>query len=421
MNYLLYVEHAAENLQFYIWFKDYEQRFEALSASQKDLSPEWTEALAEAAASAAHAKSFAEQNLPLEAAGVLKGTELDNVPKAIADQIMKQNPFTTPSVTASDASTYDEEIDFSYSTRSSVWSGPRTGSNAGSHRSMGTRKGAASAYEGADQEWQPCSYCPQIIRLTLTNTFTVTMQPFREEISRIMVSYIADGSPRELNISSRDRATVLHALEHTTHPSAFRSLLTTCEFALRRQAHPNFIRWTICNANKPRVIFVSALAYGAIFFGLVSVILLTLSTIGRAWRVVPAVGLILGIASIIGAWKGMCIVLLVFHHRHLRPWESLVSDEGGSNFGFSSELSCELKKEAFGSLQPAQIYEDEPWVAKYEKRNILSKIFDREVWVQEPALREIQDTLFFQSVVCSLVFTAFTVGAFVAIPSPNLF
>jgi hypothetical protein len=41
MDYLVYVEHNAENLQFYLWFKDYVARFEALSPSEKALSPEW--------------------------------------------------------------------------------------------------------------------------------------------------------------------------------------------------------------------------------------------------------------------------------------------------------------------------------------------------------------------------------------------
>ena len=42
MDYLVYVEHNAENLQFYLWYKDYVKRFEALSDSEKALSPEWT-------------------------------------------------------------------------------------------------------------------------------------------------------------------------------------------------------------------------------------------------------------------------------------------------------------------------------------------------------------------------------------------
>lgn len=42
MNYLKYVEYNAENLQFYLWYRDYCKRFSELPALQKVLAPEWT-------------------------------------------------------------------------------------------------------------------------------------------------------------------------------------------------------------------------------------------------------------------------------------------------------------------------------------------------------------------------------------------
>lgn len=42
MNYLVYVERAAENLQFYLWYKDYVRRFSAMPEDQQRLSPLWT-------------------------------------------------------------------------------------------------------------------------------------------------------------------------------------------------------------------------------------------------------------------------------------------------------------------------------------------------------------------------------------------
>jgi len=41
MDYLVYVEMNAENLQFYLWYKDYVKRFEALPEKEKVLSPPW--------------------------------------------------------------------------------------------------------------------------------------------------------------------------------------------------------------------------------------------------------------------------------------------------------------------------------------------------------------------------------------------
>ena len=47
LDYLVYITHDAENLQFYLWLRDYTKRFNALPKSERALSPEWT--VAEAA------------------------------------------------------------------------------------------------------------------------------------------------------------------------------------------------------------------------------------------------------------------------------------------------------------------------------------------------------------------------------------
>lgn len=41
MDYLVYVEYNAENLQFFLWYKDYVRRFNALPETEKVLSKEW--------------------------------------------------------------------------------------------------------------------------------------------------------------------------------------------------------------------------------------------------------------------------------------------------------------------------------------------------------------------------------------------
>ena len=96
------------------------------------------------------------------------------------------------------------------------------------------------------------------------------------------------------------------------------------------------------------------------------------------------------------------------HHRHLRPWELFAEDD--------NESSMDMGKGSFDSFGSANSYENEPWVAKYEKRNILRKVLDREVWIQEPALRQIQDTIFLQAIGGALIVTAISVGIFCAVP-----
>ncbi|KIX99106.1 uncharacterized protein Z520_05567 [Fonsecaea multimorphosa CBS 102226] len=384
MDFLRYIEYDAENLQFYLWYHDYCKRFDELPDSEKKLAPEWTadQALAEKA----HAeKDKLPRKVATAAAAVLKGTDFDPHAKPSALEA-PPNPFNTPPRTPSASATDAGSLVPSTVGYSEDATTLRTGSTEHGKR-------AEAAFEEAGT-LQP-----------------FTIQPFREEISRIIAIYIADGGSRLLNLSAKEKAGLLKALSATTHPSAFRDVIATVEWTLRHQAHPNFIRWTICNGNKPRQAFARFLGVAGIVGGIVYGIVITLSSANRGWRALAFLGLFIGIATLFAAWKGMCVVLHGMHHRHLRPWEL---------FGDEDEASSE-KKTSFDSLGSSNSYEDEPWVAKYEKRNLIRKIFDREVWIQEPALRQIQDTIFVQALITAFVIGAITTAIFLAVPRGNFY
>lgn len=233
-------------------------------------------------------------------------------------------------------------------------------------------------------------------------------------MTRIISIYIAENSPRELNLSAKERQAVLRALQHTTHPSAFREVVRTVEYSLRRQAHPNFIRWSIRNGNRPRVLFARGLGVAGILFGFIADLLIALSSAGRAWRLLPIIGWILGISTLIAAWKGMCVVLHGLHHRHLRPWELFTDDAENA-----VDEKCS-SQEDLGRISRISV-EDEPWVLRYKERNLVRKIFDREIWIQEPALRQIQDTIFIQAMLGAVITSVIIVGIFCAMPHGSLF
>ena len=136
----------------------------------------------------------------------------------------------------------------------------------------------------------------------------VTVQPFREEVTRIIATYVSEDGSRQLNLASKERDTLLRALAYTTHPSAFGNVVHTVEWSLRHQAHPNFIRWSICNGNQPRVTFARGLGVGGIVVGIITALLITLSRANRGWRALSALGFMIGIATLIAAGKGMCVV-----------------------------------------------------------------------------------------------------------------
>ncbi|KAF2418899.1 hypothetical protein EJ08DRAFT_599184 [Tothia fuscella] len=384
MNFLKYVEFSAENLQFYLWFKGYVKRFEDLPESESRLSPEWTQRH-EDAENAAYRSYLNQKPLTVEAAGILKAqnlaaSETDSPPTE------KQNPFND-----------SREFSSAHLPHESFGADTDTTRPISAFHSVksGSTRVAELAFEDAG-----CN-------------FPVTIQPFREEISRIITLYVSDGASRQLNLSSRERTALLKALEATTHPSAFRNVVKTVEWSLRRQAHPNFIRWSIGNGNRPRVIFARGLGIAGIISGILTALLTTLSTAGRGYRTLALIPFMIGIPTLIAAWKGMCVVLHGMHHRHLRPWELFEDDDPSGD--------TDLKKMSFDSLDSGTSYEDEPWVPKYEKRNIIRKVFDREVWVKEPALRQIQDIIFIQAVLAGLLLSGIIVGIFCAVPKGNFY
>lgn len=378
MDFLVYIEHDAENLQFFLWYRDYLKRWAELAASEQALAPVWTPEKAQQVRTEIMNEKSAKLNG--KAAQVLKGTDFDPKAKKNGDA---PNPFNTPPRTPSNEGGRD-----SVAPSTVGWSEDASTLGSGSTHHQ---KKTANAFEevGAHQPF--------------------TVQPYREEVSRIIAIYIADGSVRKLNLSDQERTALLKALSTTTHPSAFKDVAATVEGSLRHQAHPNFIRWTICNGNPPRQTFAQGLGIGGIVAGIIYGILITLSGASRGWRALAFLGFFIGIATLFAGWKGMCVVLHGMHHRHLRPWELFASDDGASS-------DYDLKKDSFDSLGSANSYEDEPWVAKYDRRNVVRKIFDREVWIQEPALRSIQDTIFIQALI-----TAFISGGILTGKPPYLF
>ena len=189
-------------------------------------------------------------------------------------------------------------------------------------------------------------------------------------------------------------------------------MISDIESVLRNQLHPNFIRWTICNGNPPRVWFARGLGVSLFLVGVLVELLLTLSKAGRGYRALGAIAIVIGVATLIAGAKGMCVVLHGMHHRHLRPWELFDGAEDGKDL---SDVSYH-RWDSIDSIQSSNSYEDAPWIAKYEKRNIIRKVFDREIWIQEPDLRQIQDMIFIQSVLSAFAVALLITAIFVAVP-----
>ncbi|MCJ1338959.1 hypothetical protein MMC09_004248 [Bachmanniomyces sp. S44760] len=384
MDYLVYVARDAENLQFYLWLQDYTARFAAAPRSETCLSPA----------------------LPTDPTG----QDFSNPYKA------RFSEKTLESFGIEQITTHFEAINSIETLRADSISLAST--QVASLKSLRSMK--SPTVEGINQAglvWEPFS-----------------IQPFRPEINRIIAHYILPSSPRELNLSYKDRSTLLHALQHTTHPSAFTPLLTTIDCHLRNVAHPNFIRWSICNSNKPRVWFLRALGSANFSLGCLIAIMLLLSDRPRWWRAFAMLLWWAGLTNLIAAYNGLCVLLNGLHKRELHPWEL---DQGdGLDISIEGE-SCDTIADAatlcptdsnttdasarryqLGSREESTVghilaavqramslshlaplgppnnkFESEPWMQKWRRMGWVRKIKIKRVRVKEESLLVLQNRI----------------------------
>jgi Regulator of G protein signaling domain len=221
-------------------------------------------------------------------------------------------------------------------------------------------------------------------------------QPFRTEVlhsicphtniqvDSMVVTFLTSSGAKELNLPSQLRTRTIQAARETTHPDVFEPVNDHVWDLLLRSSHPNFIRYIICNGNPPRVWFAHFLGAFTILLGLMEALLCIGYGVGRGWRVFSLPLFLIGAATTCAALYGMCVVLHGLHHRQLRPYELFRDEETGE-------------------------------YAPNKERKL--RIFDKEVWVEEPALRQLQDRIFFQALAVASLFTLLMAAIFLSVPN----
>lgn len=258
---------------------------------------------------------------------------------------------------------------------------------------------------------------------------TVTIQPFRCEIDRVINHYLAPNAPRELNLTQRSRAAVLHALQHTTHPTAFAVVGDIVEANLRGQSHPNFIRWSICNGNKPRVLAVRNSGIAHVVLGVIVGVLLILSGKSRWWRLFIAPLFLVGFSIGIAAHQGLCMIIHSNHTRGLHPWEQFgestssafqvggLDEEFGITVDDHSISTRRFEKEAsFDPFGTPNANGHEFWMGRYNKASMLRKILTPRIWIQDQTIRTLQDRIVVQSHMASFLITIWLTVIFLVLP-----
>ncbi|MCJ1471371.1 hypothetical protein MMC13_000010 [Lambiella insularis] len=393
MDYLVYISHDAENLQFYLWLQDYKNRFDALPASEKALSPRWE----------------ADRSAP-----VLNRAKATRAPEK-KDHSLELNDMG--SLGLKDMGAF--YLDGNSSPTSTASRAPSPINSFKGHDFI------VSAVSARDEpKWESFS-----------------IQPFRHEISLIISHYIQPSSPRELNLSYRDRALVLHTLQHTTHPSAFDPILAVIALTLKSQSHPNFVRWSICNGNKPRVFALRSLGVVVLSLSFLGALLMILSSRSRWWRIFLLLSVYFGIVNLIASYKGLCVLLYRFSDRQLHPWELdplpatlFHAPASAAHIPYSPSTPSSLSyspssktydpesappspsTERLAPFGPRNSFAHEAWVQRWRRRGVLRKIFARTTRIRDEGLRVMQNKIVLQAELYGVLISVPLVVAVVACP-----
>lgn len=200
----------------------------------------------------------------------------------------------------------------------------------------------------------------------------VTVQPFREEVSRVINIYLLRNAALELEIPMKIRNTTLKALRQTTHPSAFELVIRHVEAHIRETSHPKFVRHSLSNANPARVRMIYCFATFNIAIGLLINLLFILSHHSRFLRLISCLFFLIGTLGIANAKRGLCVVSIALgHKRSLQPWEVYAVDQEKGLTGLKDQ------KERFALENKDEEVRIRVFVREYDNKPVLSRIYER--------------------------------------------
>jgi len=112
MNYLRYVERSAENLQFFLWHREYVNRFNKAKTSDITLAPEWTQAMEDDTVTRIQ-KEYADKirkETKTPAIAIFNGTDFDKRTDVRKTSVPETNPFSSRFETPDDHEGFSDYV-----------------------------------------------------------------------------------------------------------------------------------------------------------------------------------------------------------------------------------------------------------------------------------------------------------------------
>lgn len=237
----------------------------------------------------------------------------------------------------------------------------------------------------------------------------VTLQSLREDVNLTISTYVCQGSPLQLNLSSTERSLLSYALTRSLHPSSLALAANYVESHLRTESYPKFILSTFSNANPPRIVWAYCTGALLILSGLALGALTVMKSHAgdaarrhwhRATRLLGVIPFFVGVVTVYAAWHGMCVILHQRGRYQRRPWDTyyLNRTSGTSASGSDWEKETGAMGRYFRMGDGEEWQERGSWRRKYTRRFLLRRIFDREAMIKEQHILDGQRVVFGQAV-----------------------
>ena len=241
-------------------------------------------------------------------------------------------------------------------------------------------------------------------------TSLVSVMNLWKESQRIANAFILPNGPKQLNLSSRERELVLYALARNNHPTSFSVALRAADHVLRNDSYPKFLQLATPNMNRIRQQFAYSMGYLCIVLGIAYAGVISMSKAEREWRLFAIPLVVLGVATLYAARRGMCLVLHSLAHYQVKPWE-VYDPEHAERAHANPEVFLGGKYNS----------ESRDWVQRYNRRYAMRKIFDKEAPVEEPRIRDAQNVIFGQGLFTGFLASVVVMAVFLSLPPANDF
>ncbi|EKD19965.1 hypothetical protein MBM_01917 [Drepanopeziza brunnea f. sp. 'multigermtubi' MB_m1] len=354
--YLKYIELSAENLEFYIWFKNYK-------AGRLTAFPE-----------------FPQPIIPLDVDTHVLGSNGSETDLTVTGKDeTRQRVVTWPPAQSNDPGGEGQEnLTFEESDiYARIASLVRPGISSGPCMNRRRSPTDKDPFAGDQNTEEKTSIEIGDIR--------------RTEIDTIKSLFLLPGSPKELNIPSTMRRKVLDAIATSTEAEHLAPVAEHCYLLLRSCSHRNFVRLGVSNGTFETICMATGLGIVLTICGFLTVVLLALVAPSfrhcSRWRALGVWPLwSIGGGLVLSGLRGSCFFLLLFSRRQPMPWERFADDPAETRQSMFSQTLSKIM------------------------------IFDRKLKVKDDNLRRLQRKVVYQSLLGGMLFATLMLGVVIVLP-----